>query len=136
MKVKFFFTAAAIVMLIFGIGFLVAAAWTMNLFGITLDAGGTMMTQLVGVTLLGFAAMNWMARNFAVAEDVHHLIIANFIANGLGFVVTLWQKLSNDMGNGWSWLPIALYLVFALAFGYFYLSGSEVEEYKIAAKRA
>jgi hypothetical protein len=135
MKVRLFFTIAAIVMLVFGLAFLIAAAWTMNLFGITLDNSGVLMTQLLGAAFLGFAVVNWMARQFAVPEDVHHIIVGNFIANAVGFVVTLWQKL-NGLGNGWSWLPIALYLLFALAFGYFYLTGSEVEEYKVKARHA
>ena len=64
MKVKFFFTIAAIVMLIFGVAFLIAATWTMNLFGITIDTGGVLMTQLLGAAFLGFAVVNWMARHF------------------------------------------------------------------------
>jgi hypothetical protein len=84
---------------------------------------------------LGFAVLNWMARSFAVPEDVHHIILANFVADGVGFVVALWQKL-NGMGNAWFWLPIALYLLFALAFGYFYLTRSEVEEYRVKARHA
>lgn len=135
MKVKFFFTIAAIVMLIFGVAFLIAATWTMNLFGITIDTGGVLMTQLLGAAFLGFAVVNWMARHFAVPEDVHQIILANFVADAVGFVVALWQKL-NGMGNSWVWLPIALYLLFALAFGYFYLAGSEVEEYKVTARHA
>jgi hypothetical protein len=135
MKVKSFFTIAAVVTLIFGLGFLITASWTTNLFGITIDTGGVLMTQLLGAAFLGFAVLNWMARSFAVPQDVHHIILANFVADAVGFVVALWQKL-NGTGNAWFWLPVALYLLFALAFGYFYLTRSEVEEYRVKARHA
>lgn len=135
MKVKHFLIISAIVLFVFGIGFLVAPVWTVELFGMTVDPGGILMTQLLAAAFLGFAALNWVGRNYAVPEDVRSLIIANFVANTVGFVVALIQKL-DGMGNAWSWIPIVLYLLFALAFGYSFLVKSTYEEPTMRAKHA
>lgn len=135
MKVKHFLIITAIVALVFGILFLIAPVWTMELFDISLEDGGILMTQLVAAAFLGFATLNWMGRNYAVADDVRPIIVANFIGNGVGFVVCLIQKF-NDVGNVWSWVPIALYLLFALAFGYSLLDRRTYEEPTIHVKPA
>ncbi|MCP4357962.1 MAG: hypothetical protein GY796_08105 [Chloroflexi bacterium] len=76
-----------------------------------------MMTQLLGTAFLGLAAMNWTVRNIHVLEDARPIFLGNFVMNVIGFVVALMHKL-DGLGNNWSWIPIILYLFFALAFGY------------------
>jgi hypothetical protein len=127
MKLRHVLIITAIVALVFGIAFLFAPVWTMELFDITLDDGGALMTQLVAAGFLAFAVLNWMGRNYKVADDVRPIIVANLFANVIGFVVCLIQRL-NDVGNAWGWVPIALYLLFALAFGYSLAVRSTYEE--------
>lgn len=135
MKIRNILIIAAFFALVFGVAFLFAPVWTMNLFEINLDTGGTLMTELLAAAFLAFAVLNWMGRNYAVADDVRPIIVANFIGNTVGFVVVLIQKL-NDVGNVWTWVPIALYLLFALAFGYSLLDRSTYEEPVVRAKPA
>ena len=135
MKVKHILIISALVLLVFGIGFLFAPVWTMGLFEITIGVGGILMVQLLAAAFLGFAVLNWMGRNYAVPEDVRSLIWANFVANTIGFVVCLVQKL-DGVGNAWCWVPIALYLLFALAFGYSIVVKSTYEEPTVRVKHA
>lgn len=135
MKVKYVLIVSAVVLLLFGVGFLFVPEWTMGLFDITIDIGGILMTQLVAAAFLGFAILNFLGRNYAVADDVRPIIAANFLMNAVGFVVTLIQRL-NDVGNIWSWIPIALYLLFALAFGYSLLVRSTYEQPTMRTKPA
>lgn len=135
MKAKYILVTAAVVLLIFGLGFLFSPLWVMNLFGVPLGPDGLLMTQLLGATFLGFAVLNWMTRTFTVAEDLRPIVLANFVVNAVGFVVALLQKL-DGVGNVWSWIPIALFLLFALAFGYSYLVRSSIEEPRVRAKHA
>lgn len=135
MKVKHLLMVTAIVLLVFGIGFLFAPIWTMELFDISIDVGGILMTQLLAAAFLGYAVLNWVGRNYIVPEDVRSLIWANFVANTVGFIVTLLQKLAG-VGNEWCWIPIALYLLFALGFGYSILVKSTYEEPTMRTKHA
>lgn len=127
MKVKHILVIDAIVLLVFGIGFLFAPVWSLELFDISLDVGGILMTELLAAAFLGFAILNWMGRNYIVADDVRPLIVANFIMNAVGFVVVLLQRL-DGVGNMWTWVPIILYLLFAVAFGYSMIDKSTYEK--------
>jgi len=135
MKVKTILTIDAIVLLVFGIGFLFAPVWSMEFFDISLDTAGVLMTQLLAAAFLGFAVLDWMGRNYAVADDVRPLIAANFVMSTVGFVVALLKRL-DGVGNAWTWVPIILYLLFALAFGYSLLDKSTYEEPTMRTKHA
>lgn len=135
MKVKNFLVISAFVFVVFGIGFLFAPVWSMDLFDLTVQPEGAMVVQLLGATFFGFAILNWFGRNYAVPEDVRPIIIANFFGDTIGFVVVLYHKL-DGMGNNLTWVPIALYLLFALAFGYSLLDKSTYEEPGLSVKPA
>lgn len=137
MKAKNFLIIEAIALLIVGLAFLINATWVMNLFGITLGSpDGVIMAQLLGAAVLGFAVLNWVARSFTIAEDMRPIILANFVMNAVGFGVTLWHKVVADVGNAWSWVPIALLLLSALLFAYGYLVRENFEEPRVMPKHA
>lgn len=135
MKAKNLFIIEAIVVLLFGLAFVLLARWSMGLFGFTLGIDGLVMTQLVGTAFLGFAVLNWAARNVSALEDGRPVILANLAMNGLGFVVLLVHRL-NGVGNAWSWIPIILYLLFGVAFGYLYVLMSRPQAPEARTKRA
>lgn len=135
MKAKNLFTIEAIVVLLFGLAFLLLARWSMGLFGFTLGTDGLLMTQLVGTTFLGFAVLNWVARNAAPLADARPVILANVAMNALGFIITLVHRL-NGVGNAWTWIPVILYLLFAAAFAYLYVVMSRPQEPEARTKRA
>lgn len=135
MKVKYFLIISAIVLLVFGVGFLFAPVWTMGLFDITVDGAGILVVQLLAAAFLGFAALNWFGRHYAAPEDMRSIIFANFFANTIGFIVALYHKL-DGLGNNWAWIPIALYLLFALAFGYSILNRQTYEEPTLTPEHA
>lgn len=135
MKIKYFLVISAIVLLVFGIGFLFAPVWTMGLFDLTIEGGSILVVQLLAAAFLGFAALNWFGRHYAAPEDMRSIIFANFFANTVGFIVILYHKL-DGVGNNWAWVPIALYLLFALAFGYSILNKEMYEEPALEATHA
>ena len=135
MKAKVILVAEAIVLLVFGLSFLIMPQWTMELFDVTLEQGGTIMTQLVGAGFVGFAVLDWLARNVQIHEDAHPILLGNFFMNAIGFIVLLLPKL-DGVGNNWSWVPIALFLLFALAFGYCYLVRSSIDKPIVRTKHA
>ncbi len=135
MKAKFFLVVSAIFLQVFGLGFIVAAQWTMELFDIALEPGGILMTQLLGAGFVGFAILNWFSRTVTIYEEVYPILLANVVMNVVGFVAALLQQL-DGLGNAWGWVPIALYLFFALAFGYCLLVKSSIEQPMMRTKHA
>lgn len=133
MKVKHFLVISTIALIVFGLAFLVAPIWSMARFDVALDIGGSMMTQLLGGAFLGLAAINWMGRNYVVAEDVRPLIVGNLLLNILGFIVVLVQILAG-LGNLLAWVPAGIYLILGLAYGYSLINKRTYEEPTVRVK--
>jgi hypothetical protein len=119
MKLSYWMAAKAIVEVIFGIGFVLMPMSIAGMFGMNLTPGGALMAQLFGAAFIFGSIVLWLARN-APASDValKAIVTAVVISNAIGFVVTLIASLAG-VWNAMGWLPVALYLVFGLAFAYF-----------------
>jgi hypothetical protein len=119
MKLKYWMAAKAIVEVIFGIGFVLLPVALGSLFGMTLDPGGALMAQLFGTAFIFGSIVLWLARNLPKSDvGARAIIIAVVVSNTIGFIVTFIASLSG-VWNALGWLPVALYLVFGLAFAYF-----------------
>lgn len=108
---------AALVQIAFGLAFLFVPVWSMGLFSIHLALEGAMMTQLFSATLLGFGVLNIAARNMTRMTTLRPILLANLVMNFLGFVITAYYNLVG-LGNMVAWIISALYLVFAITYGY------------------
>jgi hypothetical protein len=111
--------AKAIVVAIFGIGFVLIPSALASLYGMTLDPAGVLMSRLFGGGFIFEAIVLWFARK-TVRSDVacRGIIIGVVVSNTIGFIVCLLATLAGTW-NALGWLSVALYLVFALAFAYF-----------------
>jgi len=119
MKLRFWMAAKSVVEIVFGIGFLLAPVWLADMFGMTLDESGTLMARLFGTVFTFGAIVLWLAQSAARSEKaVQAIIIGVVISNLIGFIVTLMASLAGTW-NALGWLPVALFLVFGLAFPYF-----------------
>lgn len=118
MKLKNLMVLNAIVSAVFGIGFLLVPAQVMQLYGFTVDAQLIYVGHLFGASLVGFAFLSWLARDAADSDTRRAIILALFVAEGVGFIVALMGQLAGTT-NMLGWSTIAVYLLFALGFGYF-----------------
>jgi len=119
MKLSNWMAAKAIVEVIFGIGFVLMPGTLASMFGMTLDPAGALMAQLFGAAFIFGSMVLWLARFEPASEGaVRAIILAVVVSNAIGFVVTFVATLSG-VWNVLGWLPVALYLVFGLAFAYF-----------------
>ena len=119
MKLKYWMTAKAIVEVIFGISWVLLPVTLGSLLGMTLNPGGALMAQLFGAAFIFSSIVLWLARNLTESDvAARAIIIAVVVSNTIGFIVTLIASLSG-VWNALGWLPVALYLVFGLAFAYF-----------------
>jgi len=91
-----------------------------SLYGITLSSPDALyVSQLLGAALLSYCLVAWFARNAAASEARRAIVLGFFITLGLGFILALIAQLSGVM-NALGWMLVALYLLLALGYGYFY----------------
>ena len=60
----------------------------------------------------------WFARDAGESKARRGIVIALFVGDVLGFIVALLGQLSGVL-NALGWSTVALYLLFALGYGYF-----------------
>ncbi|MEE9599568.1 MAG: hypothetical protein V3V66_03825 [Anaerolineales bacterium] len=118
MKIKSLMVINAIVALVFGAGFILAPGQGISLYGVEETAALKYTVQLIGAAFLGFAVLTWSARNSPESEARGAIVLALFIADGVGFVLSLIGQLGNVL-NALGWSTVAIYLLLALGFGYF-----------------
>ena len=118
MKINTLMVINAIVAVVFGAGFILAPGQVVSLYGVEDTAALKYTVQLLGAAFLGFAVLTWSARNSPESEARGAIVLALFIADGVGFVLALVGQLGNVV-NALGWLTVAIYLLLALGFGYF-----------------
>lgn len=127
MKFKTMMTTKAIVCLGLGAPILLAPVFLYSLFGASLNDAGVFAAREYGASLIGNLMLTWFARNAAVSEIRRAIALALCIYDAIGFVVTLMAQLAGVLGPlGWS--AAAIYLFFAVGFGYFLLPVKKVAQ--------
>ena len=118
MKLSTLFTLNAIVSTMFGLTFVFVPETAMSFYGATLSPGGALIARLFGAVLLGVAVLTWFVRNAGESEARKAVIISRFFCETFGFIVALFGQLAGAV-NALGWSTVAIYLVFALGYGYF-----------------
>ncbi len=117
MNVRNFLTVAAIIALLFGIGFVLIPIPLASLFGVALNPVSVYLAQLDGASLVALGIINWFYRD---ATNLHGLLLGQFVANTIGFLVTLFGQLNNVIGiNALGWIIVLIYLFLAVGHGYY-----------------
>ena len=120
MKLKTLLIIKAIVCLCLGIPILLVPNFVYSIFGATLAAGGVFAAREYGASMMGNLMLTWFARNSQESDARWAIILALFVYDAIGVIVTLVAILSGAL-NPLAWLVVALYLFLALGFGYFLL---------------
>jgi hypothetical protein len=118
MKLSTVFTVTAIVSLLFGLGFVLVPEATLAPYGVTTDQEGINIARLFGAALLGYAVLAWSARKTEESAARRSIVLALFLGFSIGFVVTVVNQLTG-VANALGWSTVAIYLLFALSYGYF-----------------
>jgi hypothetical protein len=125
MRFKTLMALKALACLVFGIALLLFPRALFSIFGITLDPGGMFPAREYGSALFGILMLTWFARNAGDSDARTAIILALFIYDLLGFVVTLMARATGVL-NMLGWLVAAIYLLFTFGFGYFLLFKPEI----------
>ena len=108
----------AVVCLIFGVALLFFPGFLLSILGANLGPGGLFTAREYGAALWGNLMITWFARNAADSDARRAIILAMFIYDLIGFIVTLVNVLSGVL-NPLGWLVVIVYLFFTVGFGYF-----------------
>lgn len=114
MRTRTLLTVTAILMLAFGVGFVLLPETVFSVYGVFLDPGGLMLARVAGAAILALGVLAWLARNSSVPEVNRVAVIALFCFFAVKSLVTLLAQLSGVFnGLGWSILaidiPLALF---------------------------
>jgi hypothetical protein len=118
MKLKMLLIIKAIVCLCLGIPILIFPNFIYSIFGASLAVGGVFAAREYGASLMGNLMLAWFARNSQESEARLAIILALFVYDAFGFIVTLLAIITGAL-NPLAWLVVVVYLFFALGFGYF-----------------
>jgi hypothetical protein len=117
MRFRIFLSIYAILLIIFGFGFLFAPAWMFNLYGASTNDLGLLTARAFAVWNIWVGVVVWVAKDDFHSKLFSVMITTLFLSN-LAF--TLIATLGQIVGtlNTLGWLNVILYLLFALGFAY------------------
>ena len=118
MKFKTLMVIKAIVCLGFGILLLAVPDKLISLFGAVLSDGGMFTAREYGAAMFGIMFLCWFAKSASESEIKRAIILALFVYNLLGLIVTTLTIMAGVL-NALGWLIVFVYLFFTLGFGYF-----------------
>ncbi|MDP2366022.1 MAG: hypothetical protein Q8M94_19900, partial [Ignavibacteria bacterium] len=89
-----------------------------SVLGATLSDGGMFTAREYGAALFGNLLLCWFAKNAGESDARKAIIIALFIYDLIGFVVTTITVIAGVL-NPLGWFVVFVYLFFTVGFGYF-----------------
>jgi hypothetical protein len=122
MKLSNMYLLSTAVAFIFALGLLLGPTTILQLFGLTTGNTEKLLAQLFGAALGGFGLLSWFARGFSDPKAQEGATITLFIFNVIAFIVSLLAVFSKVWRSG-GWIAVIIFLLFALAFGYFQFIG-------------
>jgi len=120
MQFKTLMIIKAIVCVCLGIPVLLVPEFIYSIFGGTLAAGGVFAAREYGASMMGILMLTWFARNAQKSDARWAIILALFVYDAVGVIITMVAIIAGAL-NPLAWLIVALYLFFALGFGYLLL---------------
>ncbi len=118
MKLRTWMIAAAIICLLFGLGFIILPVMMLSFYGSTTEQVGIVMTRFFGSAFFTLGLLFWLARNTTEPTTQRAFALAACVGDVIGFIIALRHQLSGIV-NVLGWSTVTLYLIFALGFGYF-----------------
>lgn len=123
MDSKLYLTIAAIVAILYGIGFVLIPANLVGLYGVKPDPNVILNIQFFCAALIGLGVIFWLARDFADWAAVRGVLIGAVVSDAIGLLVNLWGTMQGLM-NGLAWSSTIVYILLLLGALYCLATGS------------
>lgn len=117
MKLRTFFTIAAIIALIYAVGLLLIPGTMNTLYGLGASSSEKLLARFFGVDLLILGLILWLGKDLNGVSS-RPIVTGNLIGDAVGFIITLVGTLRGTM-NGLGWSAVLIYLLLALGFAYY-----------------
>ena len=124
MSFKNLMVIKALVCLVFGVLLLAVPYGLLSIFGAELHEGGMFTAREYGAALFGNMFLSWFAKSAAESEARRAIILALFVYDLIGFIVTILTVIAGVL-NLLGLLIVLVYLFFTLGFGYFLVKPPE-----------
>jgi hypothetical protein len=118
MKLSTFISIHAVLLFIFGLGFLLFPSWLLSVYGTSTNSTGLLTARVFGIGNIQLSIIMWVSRNDIASSLLNTLLILLFIGNVLAFILALNAQVSGVF-NGPGWTNVILYLFFGIGYGYF-----------------
>ena len=118
MKLRDLFIINAVILFVFGLGFLVLTGPWFSFYGLAVSASAMLLARFLGGVLLAGALLSWLIRE-AVETELQRLTLLAF---ALGWAISFIVALIDQLGKPTSltgWFMVAIFLLFTLAFSTF-----------------
>ena len=120
MKRSTYVLIAAIIIAVFGLGFLISPNTVLSIYGSKLDTTGEFVARYFGSALIGLAVTWFMARGAKTIEDTHRGgYLGGLVLGVTGLLVAIWDVFAGTH-NSFVWANVAIYAFFAIGFAYCY----------------
>ena len=123
MDSKLYFTIAAIVAILYGIGFVLIPANLTNLYGGPAEPNVVLNARFFGSALLAWGVILWFARDFQDWAAVRGVLIGSVIGLVVGGIVNISATVQGLL-NALSWSSTAIYVLLLLGALYVLYTGS------------
>jgi hypothetical protein len=100
MKLKTLLIIKAIVCLCLGVPILLVPNFIYSIFGATLAAGGVFAAREYGASMMGNLMLTWFARNSQESDARWAIILALFVYDAIGVIITLVAIMSGALNPG------------------------------------
>ena len=118
MKLKHVFIFNSVIALVYGISSVALPTTIMSMHDMSTNATGVLLGRLFGVSLIGIGLVTFLVRDVTDTKVSHSIALGLLVSDVVGFVVSLLAMFAGLM-NALGWLPVGMYLLLVLGYGYF-----------------
>jgi hypothetical protein len=118
MRFKILLTVSGALALIFGFGFFIAPVQTLALYTASTGPVGYIMTRFFGAALVQTGLVLLVLRSVQEPAFVRGIAMAAALGELVGLQVALYA-VRNHLVSDLGWSTVAIYALFAIAFGWF-----------------
>jgi len=120
MKLHRFISLHAVLLFLFGAGFLIAPHGMLALYSASTDAIGILTARVFGISNIQLSIMMWLVHKDIGSRIINYMVWLLFLGSSLAFVLALQAQLAG-LFNPLGWSNTGLYFLFSVGYGIYVL---------------